>query len=153
MPASTATTRLRYAFALESTLNLLGGITMLTYPSAMLSLLVSHPTLITNAAVSLTQWLGALSCGLAVPLLLALPESPQAPAQRKLTYSTLLAGEGFLIPVMLLQAAGARDATGLTRKALVGALQVLVPPAVGRLYVLVRRPEWFGGGETAAKRD
>lgn len=151
MASSTAVTRLRHAFAIEASLNVIGGITMLAYPSTILSYLMSHPTLITNSSVMLMQWLGALSCGLAAPLLLALPDSPQAPDRRRLTYWTLLAGEGSLIPVFAFQAAAANDGTGFTRKALMVSLQVLSAQALGRLYVLLGRPGWFGGQKSAGK--
>ncbi|KAF2704578.1 hypothetical protein K504DRAFT_449567 [Pleomassaria siparia CBS 279.74] len=160
----TATQCLRYAFALEASLNVLGGIVMLSFASTILPYVTSYyppntPSVSpspspSSSSVTLLQWLGALSCSLAVPLLVGLPTDVQAPERRKSAYWTLLAGEAFLVPTMLIQAAaGNEERGGITTKALVIAAAVLAPPALGRVYVLLRKPEWFGEEKSIALQE
>src|SRR4051812_33490710 len=87
---------IRYAFAAEAGLNIIGGIAMLLYPDQILSKLVEHPSSITTSASCLIQWFGGLSCALAAPLLLGLQNTPRVGESRRVAYWTLLAGEGFL---------------------------------------------------------
>jgi hypothetical protein len=66
---------IRYAMAIEAGLSLFGASIMLMYTSGILSYVVTNPSGSTAASAALVQWLGALTCGLAVPLLYAIPST------------------------------------------------------------------------------
>jgi hypothetical protein len=66
-------TVISYAMAIKAGLNVFGVSIMLMYPSRILSYMVTKPSESDAAPAALVQWLGALTCGLAVPLLCAIP--------------------------------------------------------------------------------
>jgi len=144
-------TVIRYAMAFEAGLNIFGATIMLTYPSQILSYMVNKPSANTAASAQLLQWLGALTAGLAVPLLCALPNTREAIESRRTVYYTLGAGEGFLIPLFLWQASAAD--TGLSPTALGICAAVLFPTMVWRGLVLFGKPEWLGRGSDVNKQD
>ena len=150
---------MRYAMALEAGLNVFGATLMLLYPSQLLSYMVATkpPVAITGASATLVQWLGALTCGLAVPLLCAIPNTRGAIESRRVVYYTLGAGEGFLVPLLLWQAAFSGSSSGidggLTPKALTVCAAVLFPTLVWRGVVLFVKPEWLGRYRDANKQD
>ena len=135
----------------ESVFNILGGSIMILFPTYCLSWM-SNTTPPSTAAVSMTQWLGALTLGLTPELLLSRRTTRAAFESRPMVYVTLLAGEGFLVPLMLWQAVGndgggngSSSASGFTTMGLITASGVLASTAVWRLLVLFGRPDWFGG--------
>lgn len=144
---------MRYAMALEAGLNVFGATAMLMYPLHTLSFMVTKPSESTAASAALVQWLGALTCGLAVPLLCALPNTRGAIESRRVVYYTLGAGEGCLVPLFLWQAYGNGTATGLTPKALMVCASVLFPTLVWRGTVLFGKPEWLGRYRDVKKHD
>jgi hypothetical protein len=86
---------------IEAGLNVFGASIMLMYPSRILSYMVTNPSESKVASAALVQWLGALTCGLAVPLLRAIPNTRGAIESRRTVYFTLGAGEALLNPIML----------------------------------------------------
>jgi Na+-driven multidrug efflux pump len=116
-PAAPGTV-IRYAMAIEAGLNVFGATIMLLYPSEVLSYMVTKPSANTAASAALAQWLGALTCGLAVQLLCAIRNTRGAIESRRAVYYTLGAGEGFLIPLLLWQASSISTEKGLTSNAL-----------------------------------
>ncbi|MCJ1438601.1 hypothetical protein MMC27_007991 [Xylographa pallens] len=135
-------TIMRSALLIEALSNFLGGIPMIFLTRPLLSLISSETP--SPLAVSLTQWLGGLICGLAAPLLLAYPDTKRAMESRTTVYWTLGAGEGALVPVMLWQYMSQGNGSGLPGGFLLGAAGVLAATAAWRLWVMLARPEWMG---------
>ncbi|MCJ1290310.1 hypothetical protein MMC34_001846 [Xylographa carneopallida] len=135
-------TIVRSALLIEALSNILGAIPMVFLTRPLLSLISSAAP--SPLAISLTQWLGGLVCGLAAPLLLAYPNTKRAMESRTTVYLTLGAGEGVLIPVMLWQYMSEGQGSGLPGGFLLGAAGVLAATAVWRLWVMLVRPEWMG---------
>ena len=137
-------TVIRYAFAIEAIANIIGGTCMLLYPASLLSLAVANPVLDVNrTSTALLQWLGCLVFGLTPQLVLGLANTRSAIESRPMVYLTLLAGEGFLIPMFFWQAVSA-GSSGITPRALMVCTSTLVGPVLWRLWVLLVRPEWLG---------
>ncbi|MCJ1392170.1 hypothetical protein MMC18_005037 [Xylographa bjoerkii] len=135
-------TIMRSALLIEALSNILGAIPMIFLTRPLLSLI--SPSTPSPLAVSLTQWLGGLICGLAAPLLLAYPNTKRAMESRTTVYWTLGAGEGALVPLMLWQYMKEGQESGLPGGFLLGAAGVLAATAVWRLWVMLVRPEWIG---------
>ncbi|MCJ1386503.1 hypothetical protein MMC17_009629 [Xylographa soralifera] len=135
-------TIMRSALLIEALSNILGAIPMIFLTRPLLSLISSSAP--SPLAVSLTQWLGGLICGLAAPLLLAYPNTKRAMESRTTVYWTLGAGEGALVPVMLWQYMSQGQGSGLPGGFLLGAAGVLAATAAWRLWVMLVRPEWMG---------
>lgn len=145
-------TVIRYAMAIEAGFNILGAAGLILAPRDTLSYLVPYSSQITPVAASLTQWLGAVVLALTTPLLLCLPDSRRAVESRTTVYWTLAAGEGFLVPLFLVQLMQG-DRGGFTRKALVLSSIQLSAMVGWRLYVLLRRPDWMGRYRDVKKDD
>lgn len=130
----------------EAMMNLSGAAIMILTPRFVLSLITS-PTRLgapEPAAAQLLQWLGALFIGLTAPMLLVLPNGKHVGIKRRMVYIFLLAGEAFLIPMLLLQVASSSGEPGsLTARSLTVAASALGPFAALRAYVLFNKPEWF----------
>ncbi|MCJ1398924.1 hypothetical protein MMC11_002125 [Xylographa trunciseda] len=135
-------TIIRAALLIEALGNILGAIPMIFLARPLLSLITSSTP--SPLAVSLTQWLGGLTCGLAAPLLLAYPNTKRAMESRTTVYWTLGAGEGALVPLLLWQYMSEGRGSGLPGGFLLGAAGVLAATAVWRLWVMQVRPEWMG---------
>lgn len=135
---------MRYALGIESALNLLGCTGMLLFPSHILSLLVTTPAEITATALSVTQWVGALGYALTAPMLLALPNTRRGIESRATVYVSLAAGEMMLAPLLLWQALGKSEGSGMTRRALLLAGCSMLPHLPWRFFVLLGKPEWIG---------
>ncbi|MCJ1285605.1 hypothetical protein MMC26_004946 [Xylographa opegraphella] len=135
-------TIMRSALLIEALSNILGAIPMIFLTRPLLTLISSSAP--SPLAVSLTQWLGGLICGLAAPLLLAYPNTRRAIESRTTVYWTLGAGEGALVPLMLWQYMSQGQGSGLPGGFLLGAAGVLGATAAWRLWVMLVRPEWMG---------
>lgn len=141
----------------EATLNIGGAAAMIFAPQFMLSFIAApgRLTLLSEgAAPEFMQWLGALFCGLTVPMLLTLPNTAGVGAQRRTVYHTLLAGEACLIPTMLWQAMNGD--VKLASGALLLAAGGLAPFGALRAWILVNKPQWFvddvNDASTAARK-
>lgn len=134
----------RYAAAIESTLNILGGATMMLRPGFFLDLMVYSSSEISHASISQIQWFGALTLGLTPQLLFAIPNTRRSIEGRRMAYITLGAGELALIPVFLWQAFGPEAGLGFSTKALIGATMNLLLPLLVRIYVLFVDPNLLG---------
>lgn len=134
---------IRYAFLLEGLGNLFGGTLMTVYPRLCLRYFLETPAISPRSTVALTQWLGGLIIGLAVPLFLAYPNTPTAAASREVVYGTLAAGEMALVSIMAYHT-GLGKTSGLNTQALMAAIATLLPLCFGRLYVMFVKPNWFG---------
>lgn len=146
-------TFIRYAMAIEGSLNILGGISMLAMPAKLLGYMTTSPLEVTDSAVSLIQWLGALTLGLTPQLFLAIPNTRAAMESRRMVYYTLGAGELALIPLFIWQASKSDGETGITSKALIVAMSNLLPPLLLRGYVLFVKPSLMGRYRDVNKSD
>lgn len=143
---------IRYAFLLEGLGNLFGGALMAVYPRFCLRYFLATPAIAPQSTVALTQWLGGIVIGLAVPLFLAYPNTPTAAASREVVYGTLAAGEMALLPIMAYHA-GLGSSSGLNTQALMASVATLLPLCVGRLYVMFVKPNWFGRPNDSQKAE
>lgn len=163
-------TLIRRLMFLEGTLNLLGAVPLLLFPTHLLqNYFCASAADATASAATLLQWIGALFIGMTPQLFLALPNSRYAIESRRTVYWTLGAGEAALVPLLLWQAAKSAAATGpvlemvsekagfgvqgLSTKVLIGMAVMLGMPMVGRAYVLFWRPELFGRYKEVGKRE
>jgi hypothetical protein len=145
-------TFIRYAMAIEGTLNILAGVPMLFYPSIFLSLMAKSPAVYTSVSPStaMFQWIGALILGITPQLFLALPNTRRAIESRRMVYISLGAGELALIPLFLWQAS--RD-SGFTSTALGNAVVMLAPALLFRGYVLFVKPSLMGRYRDVVKKE
>lgn len=129
----------------ESIGNLLGSAGMIFAPETVLSYITTqsapHPP---PAAAQLLQMLGAVFVGLTTPMLLLVPNAAGHGAKREIVYRTLLAGEMYLIPLMLWQGLTRAEQSGsLTGTSLLMGAAVLTPFCASRPYALQAKSHWF----------
>ncbi|OCL14331.1 hypothetical protein AOQ84DRAFT_384792 [Glonium stellatum] len=116
---------------------------MVAFPESFLSPLVKKPSGITPTSLALTQHFGALAFTLTAPLVLAIPNTRRGIESRQSVYCTLGAGEVCIISLALYQTYRFDD-SGFSLTSLLGTTVTLAPVLLWRLYVLLRKPEWFG---------
>lgn len=139
--ATTGVRSFRYALIAEATLNLASVFPMLIDPSYIVSWLVESPEHITPAACSLAQWCGCIVAGLTVPLILAIPHTPEAPVIRKLTYQMYAAAEAALAAAMGMQYLSGDS--GLTKEALWSSMTTMAALVAVRAYFLYNRADYM----------
>lgn len=149
-------TIIRYALAVEVILNLFMGTALVIFPRWLLSLATAAATATTEPStldnpisISICQWVGAIIYAFTVQVALVIPDTRGAIESRRLVYWTLLAGEGFLVPLFLYQVfffswGGSGEGGGFTRKFLVVTTLCFLGHALWRLFCLVVKPDWFG---------
>lgn len=132
---------IQYALIFESLANVYGGTVALLAPKWCIAGMLG-PREAANpspSTLTLVQGFGAMVYALTVPLILSLPDGPQAKAVRAITYYTLGAGELFLIPLLLVKAKQ-DPASGFKSDVLMKAVGSLAPFAAWRAYVLWLSP-------------
>lgn len=155
---STGTSLFRSALLIESSFNIVGGLTMLLYPTQVLSSMTyAPPTFSTTPAATITplsaqlvQWLGGLVLALTTPLLLSCPNTAAGVASRYTTYWTLGMGEVCLLGVMAMQ--WVQGSSVFTGRVLAGSAGVLGVTLAWRVYAIILRPELAGRVEGAGER-
>lgn len=136
----------RTAALLEITANLTSILPLLLNPSFALSFLLTSPSQITPATLTLARYFGCFVATITVPLLLSLPTPAPGPAgeaqraTRRVTYITLAAGEVFLGGMMAWLWYVGGD-SGMTDKALLGGALNLGGILVWRYVCLYGKPE------------
>ncbi|KAF2189765.1 hypothetical protein K469DRAFT_701021 [Zopfia rhizophila CBS 207.26] len=146
-------TIIRIALAIEALLNITFGTYILLAPTSFLELLVSYPTSINPLSATLVQFLAAIIFANTIPLLLAIPNTRRGIEMRVPTYYVLGFSEVGLITLFAyLALAKDEEDVGLTAKALVNLAGNLVSPLVWRIFVLSKKPEWFGRYRNDVKR-
>ena len=139
----------RYALIAEATVNLASVFPMLVDPGYILSWLVESPEHITPAACSLVQWVACIVAGLTVPLILAIPHTPDAPVIRKVTYQMYAAAEMALGTAIGLQYL--KGDSGLKTEALWSSMTTMAALVAVRVYFLVINPGYMEGQANAKK--
>ncbi|KAK5000350.1 hypothetical protein LTR66_000768 [Elasticomyces elasticus] len=139
----------RAALLFEACANLFGATIFTLAPRYTLSLLATSSVQITPLAVTLSQWLGGLTLALATPLVLAYPNTPEGIASRPTVYWTLGAGELCVVAIMGWQYMS--NTSGMTARALAMSMGVLGGTLLGRLWVLIARPDLMGRVEGMKK--
>ncbi|OQO00127.1 hypothetical protein B0A48_13914 [Cryoendolithus antarcticus] len=141
----------RYFLLGESAINISTAIPIMLAPEFALSFLVRSPSDITPAAVVLTQWFGAITLGLTVPLLLSVPHVPRAAAGRRMAYTTLGACEATLGAVMAMQIVNGES--GFSDRALaVGVMAMSAFLGMRAFFLFVKPgPGWMEGIENVKK--
>ena len=139
----------RYALITEATINLASVFPMLVDPGYILSWLVESPEHITPAACSLVQWVACIVAGLTVPLILAVPHTPEAPVIRKVTYQMYAAAEMALGTAIGLQYL--KGDSGLKAEALWSSMTTMAALVAVRVYFLVIKPSYMEGQANAKK--
>lgn len=140
-------TPIRIAFVAEAILNVLAAIFMFLSPSTVLGYLAtsSSPTLVTPLSATVIQIIAGIFMSIAVPLLLAVPNTRQGIESRGLVYIFLAATEvclvGGLAYIALFRS---EKETGVRVQALWGLVSNLIPPLAFRLFVLGVKPHWMG---------
>lgn len=138
-------TTVRKAFLIEAILNFL-SFPLITHPKLILSLLLNNPYQINASTILFAKLFGGLVVGGLTPgLLYGYQNTRRGIDSRRQVYFALGAGECLLIPLLLAEAAkgGGVDAA-LSVRASLGAILLLAPPLVWRVYVLFVRPEMVG---------
>lgn len=128
-------------FFIEGILKVLGGLSFLVLPEYYLTKALPIIAPITPSSISLFQSIGSQTLAFSVPLFLASRETPDAVASRRIVYWMMLARESFLAASILLQKGD--QAGGFTRGALRSWLWELSPFVIGRIWILLRKKEWF----------
>jgi hypothetical protein len=139
----------RYALVAEATLNLASVVPMLIDPAYILSWLVKSPEHVTPAACSLIQWCGCIVAGVTVPLILSVPNTPEAPVIRKVTYQMFAAAEMALGAAMAMQYLNGES--GLKTEALWTAMTTMASLVTVRAYFLAVKPNYMEGQANAKK--
>ena len=139
----------RYALIAEATVNLASVFPMLVDPGYILSWLVETPEHITPAACSLVQWVGCVVAGLTVPLILAVPHTPEAPIIRKVTYQMYAAAEMALGTAIGMQYL--KGDSGLKTEALWSSMTTMAALVAVRVYFLVINPATWRARRTRRK--
>ncbi|PSK33487.1 hypothetical protein B9Z65_7374 [Elsinoe australis] len=127
------------ALLLEFLGNLTGGLGFLLAPRLSLSFFVRDSTLITPLSLSLLQMLGGITIALAVPLVVAYPDTPSGVTHRRSAYLTLGAGEAMIVPLML--AWRGSEGCPFSDGFVFGGAGVLAGICAFRAYVLGFKPE------------
>ncbi|KAF2431033.1 hypothetical protein EJ08DRAFT_649125 [Tothia fuscella] len=137
---------IQIALVLESAANILGATAFTFYPNYLLSNGLSTitpsklSTIVPASSETLLAALGTIVYALTVPLLLSLPDGPHAAAKRAITYQTLLAGELFLTPLMLVKGLN-EGGGGFGRTTMLVGAGNLAAITIWRLYALYVKPE------------
>ncbi|PNS14774.1 hypothetical protein CAC42_2003 [Sphaceloma murrayae] len=129
----------RTALLVESLGNILGGLGLLFTPSLQLSFILRSSSSITPLSTSLAQMLGCVTLALAVPLLVAYPDTPNGVANRWGAYATLGLGEALLVPTLI--GWWAKGGGPFSDVFLLGGAGVLGVIFGGRMFVLGVRPD------------
>jgi hypothetical protein len=143
-PACTGST-VRRAFLIEAILNLC-SFPLITHPRLVLSIILNHSSYINPASILFAKLFGGVVIGGLTPgLLYGYQNTRQGIDSRRSVYYALGLGEIILIPLLLQEAAkdGKSDAALSTHGAL-GAIMMLAPPLLWRIYVLFGHPEMLG---------
>jgi hypothetical protein len=131
------------AFLIESLFNFL-SFPLITNTSLVLSYILKNPSQINPSTILFTRLFGGLIVGVLTPLLIFGLRTPET---RKIVYISLGLGEGLLIPLLLGEAFKDGGVTGLgkalTKGVALGAVGMLAPPCLWRVYCLGLRPELF----------
>lgn len=138
---------MRIALVLEAALNVIAASFMTLSPSTILSFLAtpSPPTLDTPLSETVIQIIAGIFMSIAVPLLLAVPNTRQGIELRAPVYIFLSATEVCLITGLVYIALWrGEEETGVRSRALWGMVSNLLPPLIFRLFVLVVKPHWLG---------
>jgi len=139
----------RNAAMIEAFMNVFGGLTMLAFPVQCLKF-VCHSYTITPTATNFIQWIGGLTLALTPQLLLAIPNTRGSIESRRSAYTTLLAGEAAIIPLIMLHGSN----TQMTSNSLTASVVVLGLTSLWRLYMFFVRPDWFGRyKDVSSKKD
>lgn len=141
-PAASGTI-IRYALVVEVGLNLFMGTALVVFPRWLLSPAMTEPSTLTPISISICQWVGAIIFAFSIQVALVIPNTRGAIESRRLVYWTLLAGEGFLVPLFLYQALWATS-FGLRHEFLVVTTFFFVDHMLWRLFCLFVKPNWFG---------
>lgn len=128
-------------FLIEGVLKVLGGLSFLVLPEYYLTKALPITPPITPSSMSLFQNIGSQTLAFSVPLFLASRETPEAVASRRIVYWAILARETFLAVSILLQKGDQQG--GFTQGALRSWFLELAPFVIGRIWILLRKKEWF----------
>ncbi|KAK0253885.1 hypothetical protein B0A54_15471 [Friedmanniomyces endolithicus] len=147
----------RYALLFEKGANFGGIIPCLFAPELALSFLVKGPGQITPAALSMTQWFGAIILtGFTLPLALCYPNpvpsqggTSEIVAWRRLTYIFFAAGEAGMGTTMLFQYMAGNS--GMTDRALLVGAATMGLFLGMRAFFLYARPSWMEAQGNAKK--
>ncbi|KAK1925248.1 hypothetical protein DB88DRAFT_185921 [Papiliotrema laurentii] len=143
-PTCTGST-VRRAFLLEALLNL-GSFPLVTHTRFCLSLLLNNPSDINPSSILFARLFGGIVVAVLTPALLCgYRNTRQGIESRRPVYIALGLGECALIPLLLGEAMkkGGRGAA-LSPLGALGAVSLLVPPLLWRIYVLYVKPEMLG---------
>jgi len=138
-------TAVRKAFLIEGLLNF-ASFPLITHPRFCLSLLLNNPSQVNASSAFFAKFFGGLVVGALGPALLyGYQNTRQGIESRKTVYVSLGLGECVMIPLLLGEAmkGGGSDAA-LSVRAALGAIMLLAPPLLWRIYVLFVRPEMMG---------
>lgn len=138
---------MRIALVIEAALNFLAATVMFLSPSTVLGYLAtsSSPTLVTPLSSTVIQIIAGIFMSIAVPLLLAVPNTRQGIELRGPVYIFLFATEVCLVSGLAYIAIfRSEKETGVRVQALWGLVGNLIPPLVFRLFVLGVKPHWIG---------
>ena len=132
----------RYAFILETLVNLAEAAVMLSYPEKLLALMLADK--IQPVAATLVQYIGVCMIAITVPLAFGCLKTPTAIESRRLTYWMYVIVEVAGISIFHYHAALGGEKVGLTPEALRFIANQLSVPLALRLIPLVGKPDWMG---------
>ncbi|WVR04201.1 hypothetical protein IAU60_001201 [Kwoniella sp. DSM 27419] len=134
----------RKAFLLEAIANLC-SFPLVTNTRTVLSLLLLNPAHINPSTILFARLFGGIVIGgLTPPLLAGATNTKNGIESRRVVYLLLGVGELLLIPLLLLEGSKQGHAAALSPRAAYGAIMLLAPPLLWRLYILFVRPDMLG---------
>jgi len=134
----------RYAFILETLVNLAEAAVMLSYPEKLLALMLADTSKIPPVAATLVQYIGVCMIAITVPLAFGCLKTPAAVESRRLTYWMYTIVEVAGISIFHYHATLGGEKVGLTPEALRFIANQLSVPLALRLIPLVGKPDWIG---------
>ncbi|KAF2813211.1 uncharacterized protein BDZ99DRAFT_517493 [Mytilinidion resinicola] len=137
-------TILRVALGLESIINLPFAGWALFYPASFLGLLASNPSQITPVAEMASRYYGVTVLGMTAPMVFGVFNNRGAIESRPYSYLMLAGAEAGMLSTALWVIYGPGAASGFAPDAAWSLLKQIGPAFLWRLFVFLKKPQWFG---------
>lgn len=150
---------IRYALAIEASLDILGATVFLFFPDWCLSQVVfqqsssffTSTSSIPATSATLLQVYACMVFALGLPLFLLVPDRPGVAEKRALLYQVLCLLEVILTELLLWKAMDP-EGSGFSGMALLMAAGSLVPLFAWKAWVIVVRPDLFGDDDERVEK-
>jgi hypothetical protein len=143
---------IRGALLFESIANIPFAVACFVYTRPFMELFVVDPSNITPVALSFMQLIGVSTIMISILMWLAIPNTRSGIESRRPTYYMLIVAEIMMLSLWYYQGwVLGEEASGMSKKGIIMAMQNIAPLVVFRGISLFLMPQWFGRYRIKAK--